>query len=110
MKLVRLVLASTKGRIVLLVLVGIVCWHVWLSLAAPFKIASDMPTDRNRVDVEVTLSFVPERFHVQELQRHGRVSGTSDNTVEVRGVNRANLHALARPFWVRRVEPLQQGG
>jgi hypothetical protein len=110
MRLARLVLASTKGRIVLLVLAGIVGWHVWLYLAAPFKIAADMPMDRNRVDVEVRLAFVPERFHVQELQRFGRVSGTRDNLVEVRGVNRGNLHALARPFWVQRVEPLQQGG
>ena len=110
MKLLRAVLASSKGRIVLLLLGAIAAWHGWLYAAAPFKIADGLPPDRNRVDVEVALAFVPERFHVQELQRYGRVSGTRDNIVEVRGVNRANLNALARPFWVRRVEPLQQGG
>jgi hypothetical protein len=110
MRLPRIILASTKGRIILLVLVGILAWHGWLWAAAPFKIAADMPTDGNRVDVVVTLAFVPDRFHVQELQRFGRVSGTRDNQVEVRSVNRANLHRLARPFWVEAVEPLQQGG
>ncbi len=110
MKLLKIILASAKGRTILLVLLAVLAWHGWLWLAAPFKIAADMPTDRNRVDVLVTLAFVPDRFHVQELQRFGRVSGTRDNQVEVRSVNRANLHRLARPFWVESVEPLQQGG
>lgn len=110
MRLLGLVLGSTKGRILLLVLGGIVAWHGWLWLAAPYKIALDMPTEGNRVDVVVTLPFVPERFHVQELQRFGRVSGTRENRVEVRSVTRGNLTRLARPFWVERVEPLQQGG
>jgi hypothetical protein len=44
------------------------------------------------------------------FQRYGRVSGTQDNSVEVRGVRQADLAALARPYWVRRVEPLPTGG
>lgn len=110
MRLVRTILASRKGRIVLLVIAAIVGWQVWLTLAAPGKIAAGIPPDANRVDVRVVLPFVPERFHVQEMQRFGRVSGTRDNTIEVRGVNRSNLPALARPFWVSQVEPLEQGG
>jgi hypothetical protein len=38
------------------------------------------------------------------------VSGTTDNAVEVRGVQKQDLRALARPYWVRRVEPLPTGG
>jgi hypothetical protein len=110
MRMVRTILASRKGRIVLLVVAAIIGWQVWLTLAAPGKIAAGIPPDVNRVDVRVLLPFVPERFHVQEMQRFGRVSGTRDNTIEVRGVNRGDLHALARPFWVRQVEPLEQGG
>jgi hypothetical protein len=41
------------------------------------------------------------------LQAYGRVSGTQENAVEVRGVKRADLASVARPYWVRRVEPLQ---
>ena len=64
----------------------------------------------SRVDVLVTLAFPPERFHIQKLQEHGRVSGTSGNSVQVRGVNRAALTSLARPYWVVEVGPLEQGG
>jgi hypothetical protein len=44
------------------------------------------------------------------FQKYGRVSGTQDNSIEVRGVNQANLTAVARPYWVTRVEPLPIGG
>jgi hypothetical protein len=108
--LLAAMLRSSKGRIILLVIAGIIGWQVWLTLAAPGKIAPSLPGDAQRVDVLVTLPFPAERFHIQELQKYGRVSGTRDTSVEVRGVNRANLRAVARPFWVRRVEPLQQEG
>jgi hypothetical protein len=47
---------------------------------------------------------------VQTFQAYGRVSGTQDNAVEVRGVKRADLTSVARPYWVKRVEPLQPEG
>ena len=37
---------------------------------------------------------------------YGRVSGTQDDSIEVRGVRLAKLNAVARPYWVKRVEPL----
>lgn len=99
-------IASPRGKVVIAVVAVLVTWQVWLSVAAPGKIAGRIPTDTRRVDVVVTLGFPPERFHIQKFQRLGRVSGTSGNSVQVRGVNRADLIALARPFWVRSVEPL----
>ncbi|MFM1990935.1 MAG: hypothetical protein RJA99_3892 [Pseudomonadota bacterium] len=106
--LLRDALRSTQGRVVI---AGIVAWAVyetWLSLAAPGKVTGEFPPDRERVAVLVTLPFPPERFHVMVFQRFGRVSGTDGNTVEVRGVPKANLERLARPYWVERVEPLKQ--
>lgn len=97
---------SSRGRVVMLVIAALVGWQVWLSLAAPAKFAEGIPEDTRRVDVLVTLAFPPERFHIQKFQALGRVSGTSGNSVQVRGVNRADLKRLARPFWVSRVEPL----
>jgi len=41
------------------------------------------------------------------FQRHGRVSGTDGNTIEVRGVPQTEMTRVARPYWVRRVEPLK---
>jgi len=103
-------LKSRKTRVLLAVLVVYLAWQMWLTLAAPGKIAAGFPSGAEKVNILVTLPFPPERFHVQLFQTYGRVSGTQDNAVEVRGVKRADLASLARPYWVRRVEPLPTGG
>jgi hypothetical protein len=103
-------LASTKARIVLGAVAAYLLWQLWLSLAAPQKIAPGFTPERPRANILVTLPFPPERFHVLHFQRYGRVSGTQDNSIEVRGVRYTDLPAIARPYWVRRVEPLPTGG
>jgi len=108
--LAHAVWASRKGRVLLLLAALYLAWQGWLTLAAPGKINADFPHARERVNILVTLSFPPERFHVQIFQGFGRVSGTQDNSIEVRNVKRADLAAVARPYWVRRVEPLKEGG
>jgi hypothetical protein len=102
----RAVLRSTQGRVVLALAIAWLAWQGWLSWAAPGKIVGEFPADRQRVAVKVTLPFPPERFHVMVFQRHGRVSGTDGDTVEVRGVPRSELPRIARYYWVERVEPL----
>jgi hypothetical protein len=109
-KLLRAALGSTKGRIVLGAVGLYLLWQLWLTLAAPGKIAAGFPAERERVNVLVTLPFTPERFHVLVFQRYGRVSGTQDNSIEVRGVDKKDLTSVARPYWVKRVEPLPTGG
>lgn len=108
----RLVRAALRSRRVL-ILVGLLGawlgWQAWLALAAPAKIAAGFP-DRPRVNAVVTLPFAPERFHILVFQRYGRVSGTDGNSVELRAIDRSQLNAIARYYWVRRIEPLQQGG
>ena len=108
MKLLRAVLASTRGRIVLGVLAAYLGWQVWLTAAAPGKVAAELRDGKPRVNLMVTLAFPPERFHVLEMQRFGRVSGPEDNSVEVRGVRQDDLNAVARPYWVRRVGPMDE--
>jgi hypothetical protein len=107
--MLREALQSRKTFILLAVVAFYVAWQVWLTLAAPTKVAA-FPGSNDKVNILVTLPFPPERFHVQSFQAYGRVSGTQDNAVEVRGVKRADLTSVARPYWVRRVEPLPQGG
>ena len=102
-------LKSRKTRVLLALAVLSIGWQVWLSAAAPGKVAA-FPGNGERVNILVTLPFPPERFHVQQFQTYGRVSGTQDNAVEVRGVKRADLASLARFYWVKRVEPLPPGG
>src|SRR5215211_5911351 len=108
--MLRDALKSRKTHVLAAGLAFYVGWQIWLTLAAPGKIAADFPAPAERVDILVTLPFAPERFHVQLFQAYGRVSGTRDNAIEVRGVKRADLTSVARPYWVRRVEPLPPGG
>ncbi len=101
---------SARGRIAAGALACYLAWQGWLSAAAPAKVAPGFNTQAPKVNILVTLPFPPERFHVLAFQRHGRVSGTQDNSVEVRGVRVADLNSVARPYWVTRVEPLPTGG
>ena len=102
-------LKARKTHVLLGVAALYLTWQVWLTVAAPGKITG-FPTGGERVNILVTLPFPPERFHIQLFQSYGRVSGTQENAVEVRGVKRADLTTVARPYWVTRVEPLQPGG
>lgn len=98
-----------KLRIVIAAVVCYIAWQSWLWLAAPTKIAGKFEGPSERVNLLVTLPFPPERFHVLVFQRYGRVSGTQDNSVEVRGVRRDELRYVARHYWVKKVEPLGGG-
>ena len=102
-------LRSRKRHILLAVAGCYLAWELWLTVAAPLKVV-DFGSGSEKVNILVTLPFPPERFHVQLFQTYGRVSGTQENAVEVRGVKRADLATVARPYWVTRVEPLQPGG
>jgi hypothetical protein len=107
--MIREALQSRKTHVLLAVAALYAAWQIWLTLAAPGKVA-DFPADGEKVNILVTLPFPPERFHVQHFQTFGRVSGTQEQAIEVRGVKRADLVSIARPYWVRRVEPLPPGG
>jgi hypothetical protein len=107
--MLRDVLHSRKFQILLAIALGYLAWQAWLTIAAPLKIAG-LAGESEKVNILVTLPFPPERFHVQRFQIYGRVSGTQENAVEVRGVKRSDLTTVARPYWVRRVEPLPPGG
>ena len=109
MSLARSALRSPRLWLVVAIAALYAGFQLWQTLAAPGKIADGFP-DRRRVNALVTLPFPPERFHILTFQGYGRVSGTLDNTVEVRGINKQDLPAVARPYWVRRVEPLKEGG
>jgi hypothetical protein len=108
--MLRDALKSRKTYVILAVVILYITWQIGLTIAAPAKIAKDFPIAAERVNILVRLPFPPERFHIQIFQGFGRVSGTQENAVEVRGVKRADLAAIARPYWVRRIEPLRPGG
>jgi hypothetical protein len=102
-------LKSRKTHVLLAVAGLYLVWQAWLTVAAPGKITG-FPIGEERVNILVMLPFPPERFHIQLFQSYGRVSGTQENAVEIRRVKRADLTALARHYWVRRIEPLPPEG
>jgi len=102
-------LKSRKAHVMLAVAALYLAWQVWLTVAAPGKVTG-FSTGEERVNILVTLPFPPERFHIQLFQSYGRVSGTQENAVEIRRVKRADLSALARHYWVKRIEPLPPEG
>jgi hypothetical protein len=110
MSLISEVLRSNKGRIVLGVIVAWLGFQFWLTLAAPGKISPALAGASEKVNVQIDLPFVPERFHVLAFQQYGRVTGTDDRSIELRGVKRTDLNAVARPYWVTAVGPIKQGG
>ena len=102
------ILRSPQARIVLAALALYLLWTIWLFAVAPGKVSPQIDRTRARVNLIVTLPFRPERFHVLMFQRFGRVSGTTDDSVEVRGVDPQQLHAIARYYWVSRIDPIPQ--
>jgi len=111
MRLLRTVWQSSRGRFVGLLLLAALAWQAWLSVAAPRKIDPGLLAgSAGKVNILVTLPFEPERFHIIAFQRYGRVSGAQGRSIEVRGVNKADLTAVARPYWVTKVEPLPNEG
>ncbi len=106
--MIRDALRSTRGRIVIGLCGLVVAWKIALLLIAPTKVADGFkPNAMGRVQARVVLTVKPERFHVLAFQAYGRVSGTQESTIDVRNVRPSDLAAMARPYWVRRVEPLQ---
>ena len=110
MSLVSETLRSAKGRIVLGVIVAWGAFQLWLTLAAPGKISPDLAGTSEKLNVQIELPFTPERFHVLAFQKYGRVSGTDEHSIELRGVKRTDLNAIARPYWVTSVGSIKEGG
>lgn len=110
MSLMSDALRSNKGRAVLGVVAVWAAFQLWLTLAAPAKISADLAGTSEKVNVQIELPFTPERFHVLAFQQYGRVSGADDHSIELRGVKRTDLNAVARPYWVTSVGPIKEGG
>ncbi|MDF0492018.1 hypothetical protein [Bradyrhizobium yuanmingense] len=104
------VLRSPKSRIVLGAVAAWALFQVWLTVAAPGKISPQLAGTSDKVNVQIELPFTPERFHVLAFQQYGRVSGTDEHSIELRGVKRTDLNAVARPYWVTSVGPIKEGG
>ena len=62
-----------------------------------------------RQNVAVSLSFEPERFHIEAFQEVGRYQGWSDGRARIMSANPDALRRLTRNYWVRDIEILEDG-
>jgi hypothetical protein len=94
---------SPALRRIAVVILLVLVYQGWLSVQAIGKaepgVGAD-PDERGRFPVDVVLDFPPERYHVLELQKHGRIAGTDGNVVHLRSVSPAGVDALAREYWI----------
>ena len=104
------IMRSNKARLVLGVIAAWLLFQLWLTLAAPAKIAAQLGGTSEKVNVQIELPFTPERFHLLAVQQYGRVAGADDHSIALRGVKRTDLNAVARPYWVTSVGPIKEGG
>ena len=104
------IIRSTRARVVFGVIAIWLGFQLFLTLIAPTKIAAELSGTSEKVNVRIELPFTPERFHVLAFQQYGRVSGADDHSIELRGVKRTDLNAVARPYWVTSVGPIEEGG
>jgi hypothetical protein len=56
--------------------------------------------------VRVDMDFPPEYFHIRKLQAIGTVAGVQGDTVRVLQLTPDEVHQIARFYWVKKVEPL----
>lgn len=103
-------IGSSRARFILGVVAAWLMFQLWLSLAAPGKISAELGGTSPKVNIQIELPFTPERFHVLAFQQYGRVSGADGHSIELRGVKRTDLNAVARPYWVTSVGPIKEGG
>jgi hypothetical protein len=105
---VRSAVRSTALRRIAVVVLLVLLYQGWLGVQAIGKaepgVGAD-PDERGRFPVDVVLDFPPERYHVLELQKHGRIAGTTGTVVHLRGVSPAGVNALAREYWIESLQP-----
>ncbi|TDD34150.1 hypothetical protein E1287_17535 [Actinomadura sp. KC06] len=110
--LLRRAAKSPTLRKLAVVIAIVLAYQIWLSVQAGGKVGPGVGADRDergRFPVDVELGFAPERYHILRIQKHGRIAGTDGHVVHLRGVAPAGVDALAREYWIKRIEAPKRG-
>jgi hypothetical protein len=81
-------------------------WKIYLGVTTPRRLDPGLAETLRReprVDVAITLGFVPEDFHIRLFQSHGVVSGVRGTTVLLNRVPTEDVRQIARYYWVQRI-------
>jgi hypothetical protein len=109
--IIRKVLGTVGGRTLAVLVALVVTYHAWIGVTAAGKVADGVgsaPDPRGRFAVEVVLDFPPERFHMLQLQEHGRVRATDGHVIHLRSVSPDSVDAMARKYWISEILPGQE--
>jgi hypothetical protein len=109
----RSFLRSTPGRTLVVVLLLYAGYQVWIGAQAAGKVdpaVYEQADEDGDLAIRVRLDFPPERFHILEIQKFGRIRRVEGTTVEVHSVLPEGVGSLARRYWISRIEPLTQDG
>lgn len=105
--LLRRTAKSPTLRKIAVVALLVIAYQVWLGVQATGKVGpgvGELRDPRGRFAVDVELGFKPERYHILQLQKHGRIAGTDGDVVHLRGVAPAGVDALTREYWIEHIE------
>jgi hypothetical protein len=83
-------------------------WQIYLAVSAPRRLdpaLAEALRREPRVNVAVTLGFMPEDFHIRLFQSHGTVSGVRGTTVLLNRVPSEDVGRIARYYWVQKITP-----
>jgi hypothetical protein len=106
----RRFLRSTPGRTLAVLLILYAAYQGWIVVQASGKVdpaVYERTDEDGELAVEVHLGFPPERFHVLEIQKFGRIRRVDGTIVEVHSLLPAGVRSLARRYWIRSIEPLR---
>ena len=104
----RRFLGTIGGRTLAVLIVLVLAYQVWIGVTAATKVADgvgDQTDSRGRFAVDVELGFVPERFHVLELQQYGRIRSTDGPVLHLHSVTQSGVDAMARKYWIKEIRP-----
>src|SRR5699024_5785163 len=106
----RRVLRSRLVKTLAVIAVLVIAWQVYVAVSAPGKIDPRVASEVDEgqpLRVRVELGFPPERFHTLRLQEYGHIMGVHGDTVSLRSVRPSSIGALARVYWIERIEPVE---
>ena len=90
--------------VLIVVLLG---WQLWNTTAAPGRLspALSQAVDQGetRLSVRVEVDFRLEAFHLTYFQQFGSIVGVQDSELQIRRVDAADVRALARNYWIKKI-------
>ena len=102
------------ARFLALVLALLAAYHGYLFVTGSSRMTDALRARLGKhpptVDVLVTAKFPPEEFHIRLFQQVGNMRGVEGRTAKLYSVTPANVHYLARHYWISTIDLAPDAG